>query len=97
VRRFFDANEVWLGAVLEAGRDTGTLAFRDSAKQRARVVLGALEGAMLVARAYGDGPRFLAAAKQVLADLSVEGAVGSGAPGDPQTRRRPVAVGRSRA
>jgi len=70
LRRFFDANEVWLAAVLEDGRLAGELAFRGTPKQRARVVLGALEGAMLVARAYDEGRRFQSAAKQVLADLS---------------------------
>ena len=70
LRRFFDANEVWLAAVLEDGRRAGELGFRGTPKQRARVVLGALEGAMLVARAYDDGRRFQSAAKQVLTDLS---------------------------
>jgi TetR/AcrR family transcriptional repressor of nem operon len=72
LRRFFDANEVWLAAALEEGRRAGEFAFRGPAKQRARSVLGALEGAMLVARTYDDGPRFLNAAKHVLADLCVE-------------------------
>jgi TetR/AcrR family transcriptional repressor of nem operon len=72
LRRFFDANELWLAAVLERGRLAGVLAFRGSATERAQSVLGALEGAMLVARAYGDAPRFRSAAKQVLADLSAE-------------------------
>ncbi len=70
LRRFFDANEVWLAAVLEDGRRARELAFRGTAKQRARSVLGALEGAMLVARAFDDGRRFQSAAKQILADLS---------------------------
>ncbi|MDB5093950.1 MAG: regulatory protein TetR [Candidatus Eremiobacteraeota bacterium] len=77
LRLFFDANEVWLAVVLQDGRRAGELAFLGSAKQRARSVLGALEGAMLVARAYGDGRRFQSAAKQVLADLGVERAVES--------------------
>jgi TetR/AcrR family transcriptional repressor of nem operon len=70
LRRFFDANEEWLATVLEHGRRDGELFFRGPARQRARAVLGALEGAMLVARAYADGRRFQSAAKQVLADLS---------------------------
>jgi TetR/AcrR family transcriptional repressor of nem operon len=70
--RFFDANEVWLATVLEDGRRAGDLSFRGPAKQRARSILGALEGAMLVARAYGNGRRFLSAAKQVLADVCIE-------------------------
>jgi len=75
LRRFFDANEVWLAAVLEAGRVAREFAFRGSAKQRARNMLGALEGAMLIARTYADADRFLSTAKQVLADLSVSQAL----------------------
>ena len=75
LRLFFDANEVWLATALEDGRRAGEFAYRGSPKQRARIVVGALEGAMLVARAYKDGRRFLTAAKQVLDDLSAEDAV----------------------
>src|SRR5580658_5832887 len=42
------------------------------ANERARVLLGALEGAMLVARSYGDPDRFRAAAACLLADLRAE-------------------------
>jgi TetR/AcrR family transcriptional regulator, transcriptional repressor for nem operon len=72
LRRFFDTNDVWLAAVLEHGRRAGKLAFRGPSKQRARSLVGALEGAMLVACAYGDNRRFQSAAKQVLADLSAD-------------------------
>jgi TetR/AcrR family transcriptional repressor of nem operon len=72
LRRFFDANEVWLTGVLEQGRHAGRLAFRESARERARTILGALEGAMLVARTYGDVRRFRSAARNVLADLGVD-------------------------
>jgi TetR/AcrR family transcriptional repressor of nem operon len=67
---FFDANERWLTAVLEDGLRAGTFAFREAAKERARVLLGALEGAMLVARSYGNARRFQTAAASVLADLA---------------------------
>jgi TetR/AcrR family transcriptional regulator, transcriptional repressor for nem operon len=66
---FFDANERWLTTVLEEGRRVGRFAFQERAHERARVLLGALEGAMLVARSYGDPRRFRAAANFVLADL----------------------------
>jgi TetR/AcrR family transcriptional repressor of nem operon len=89
LRRFFDANELWLAAVLEDGRRAGELAFRGPVKQRARSILGALEGAMLVARAYGDGRRFRSAAKQVLADLSAECAVVPGEQPQPGTDGEP--------
>jgi TetR/AcrR family transcriptional repressor of nem operon len=69
LRLFFDANERWLTVVLEEGLRDGTFLFREPANERARVLLGALEGAMLVARPYGDPRRFQAAAAYVLADL----------------------------
>jgi TetR/AcrR family transcriptional repressor of nem operon len=68
---FFDANERWLTGVLEDGLRAGAFLFREPANERARVVLGALEGAMLVARSYGDPHRFQKAAAYVLADLGV--------------------------
>lgn len=66
---FFDANERWLAEVLEEGLRVGRFLFREPAKERARVLLGALEGAMLVARSYGNPRRFQAAAACLLADL----------------------------
>jgi TetR/AcrR family transcriptional regulator, transcriptional repressor for nem operon len=66
---FFDTNERWLTAVLEEGLRAGTFLFREPANERARVLLGALEGAMLVARSYGNPRRFQLAAACVLADL----------------------------
>lgn len=84
---FFDANERWLTTVLEDGLRAGTFAFREAAKERARVLLGALEGAMLVARSYGNARRFQAAAASVLADL---------APGTQPNRRRTSTARRAR-
>jgi len=73
LKLFFDANERWLTSVLTDGHRTGVLHFTESAKERARVLLGALEGAMLVARSYGNPQRFQAAAAYVLADLGANG------------------------
>ena len=69
LQQFFDANELWLTGVLEHGIRLGAFAFQERPRERARVVLGALEGAMLVARSYEDPRRFRAAADHVLADL----------------------------
>jgi TetR/AcrR family transcriptional regulator, transcriptional repressor for nem operon len=80
--KFFDVNERWLARVLKDGRSGGALAFRDTPADRARVLLGALEGAMLVARSYGDEKRFRTAADQLLADL------GSARDGRPQRAPR---------
>lgn len=66
---FFDLNEAWLRGVLERGRKAGELTFSGSPGEQARLLVGALEGAMLVARSYGDVARFTSAARRLLADL----------------------------
>jgi TetR/AcrR family transcriptional repressor of nem operon len=71
---FFNANEIWLEAVLEAGRDDGSLEFGGSAADTARMIIGSLEGAMLLARPYGDVSRFQAATANLLARLTLPGA-----------------------
>jgi TetR/AcrR family transcriptional repressor of nem operon len=70
VVRFFDLNETWLEGVLEKGQSSGTLRHRGSARKAAQVVIGTLEGAMLVARLHDDPARLEAATDQLLADLS---------------------------
>ncbi|MBA2360089.1 MAG: TetR/AcrR family transcriptional regulator [Actinobacteria bacterium] len=75
VIRFFDQNEAWLESVLEQGRSKGTLRFSGSAREAARLVVSALEGAMLTARPYGDVDRFQAAATVLLSSLTDTGAV----------------------
>jgi TetR/AcrR family transcriptional repressor of nem operon len=69
VIRFFDENQKWLATVLKEGKADGTLTYRGRAEDVAQGVLGALEGAMLVARPYGDLARFHAAANQLLNGL----------------------------
>ena len=71
IRQFFDVNEEWLAGVLEQGRRGGLFHRRGSARESARLLLSALEGAMLVARPYHDVARFNAAAKQLLGGLGV--------------------------
>ena len=69
IRRFFDLNEEWLSRVIERGREAGELKFSGPAEEAARLLVAALEGAMLVARSYGDVARFEASAKRLLDDL----------------------------
>jgi TetR/AcrR family transcriptional repressor of nem operon len=66
---FFDANEAWLIGVLEGGRSAGSLSFDGPAHAKARMLIGALEGAMLLARAYGEVGRLTAVATEMLAGL----------------------------
>ncbi len=72
VRRFFDANEAWLAETLDHGREKNELAFKGSPEEAAQVLVGALEGAMLVARLHGDAARFRSAGCRLLADLGVK-------------------------
>jgi TetR/AcrR family transcriptional regulator, transcriptional repressor for nem operon len=70
VVRFFDANEAWLEAVLQEGRQDGSLQFTGDPRGAARMIVGGLEGAMLIARSYGDTDRFRAASDSLLAGLA---------------------------
>ena len=70
---FFDENERWLTGVLEDGLRAEVFLFQEPASERARLLFGALEGAMLVARSYGDPHRFEQAAGYLLADLAAVG------------------------
>jgi TetR/AcrR family transcriptional repressor of nem operon len=83
VRTFFDVNEEWLAGVLEQGRRGGRFHRRGPARETARLLLSALEGAMLVARPYHDVARFNVAAEQLLAGLQA-----ANPPGRP-TRHQP--------
>ena len=69
VIRFFDDNEAWLTGVLEQGRDDGTVRLSGSANEAAQALVSGLEGALLIARPYGDAARFQSAATQLLTSL----------------------------
>lgn len=70
VVRFFDENESWLEAVLAQGLSEGALRYQGSARDEAQLIISTLEGAMLVARPYGDPKRFQAAAQRLLGGLA---------------------------
>ena len=70
VIRFFDETETWLAEVLAAGVERGELRLPGSPRAAAQAILGGLEGAMLVARPYGDVERFAAASSQLLKSLT---------------------------
>lgn len=80
VIRFFDLNESWLARVLDEGRRDGTLQFTGPSRATAQLIVGTLEGAMLVARPYGDLTRLQATAARLVADLT---------PPKQHSRRRP--------
>jgi TetR/AcrR family transcriptional repressor of nem operon len=71
IRRFFDANEGWLVGVLRAGQKAGTLKLAGKAEVEARLLTMGLEGAMLIARSYGEPRRFEEIAERLLSGLGV--------------------------
>ena len=70
VLHFFDANEGWLTNVLEQGQAEGSIHLDGSAGDAAQALVGGLEGALLIARPYGEVARFEAAATQLLTSLA---------------------------
>jgi TetR/AcrR family transcriptional repressor of nem operon len=69
VVRFFDDNQAWLAGVLTRGQGEGSLSFRGTAVDAAQSLISGLEGAMLLARPYGDPSRFESAASRLLVNL----------------------------
>jgi len=69
VRQFFRDNQAWLEHVIAAGRAARTLAPQGSDADAARVMLGGLEGAMLIARPLKDIDSFNVTARALLAGL----------------------------
>lgn len=70
VIRFFDDNQAWLTGVLEQGLADKSLSFSGPAEDIAQSILSTLEGAMLVARPYGDLAKFNSTAHQLLGSLT---------------------------
>ncbi len=79
VMAFFDENETWLERVLEQGSTDHTLQLDRPARDVARMIISGLEGAMLVARPYGDLERFQTAATTLLGSLAAGAGGGDGA------------------
>lgn len=69
VTRFFEENEAWLTGVLAQGREDGDLSFPGEPVDVARLLVGALEGGMLLARSFNEPTRFQTLADRLIADL----------------------------
>jgi TetR/AcrR family transcriptional repressor of nem operon len=69
IRAFFDLNERGLSRMLESGRKEGSLSFEGTSEEAANAITSALEGALLLARPYGNANRFLNAAQRVVAEF----------------------------
>jgi TetR/AcrR family transcriptional repressor of nem operon len=75
VRRFFDANEAWLVKVLASGRRKKHVAFAGPPVDAARVLVAALEGALLLARSRQEPSQFRTIAHRLLSDLKIRDTV----------------------
>ena len=68
VERFFKAHHTWLGGILKRGVAQGEFKLASSAARTARLVLAALQGALLVKRTTGDPSQL----KDVVAALKAQ-------------------------
>jgi TetR/AcrR family transcriptional repressor of nem operon len=71
IKRFFDENEKWLVRVMEEGRKAKTLRLAATPEIEARLLTMGLEGAMLVARSYGEPRRFEEIANRLLDGVGI--------------------------
>lgn len=69
MRHFFDVNERWLVQVLKDGKKAKQLSFKGTPAEAARALVGSLEGAMMIARSYGEPGRFEVVSERLLAEL----------------------------
>lgn len=74
IGEFFDRQREWLAALLEQGRDAGTLQFDEPVDKAAQTIVAALEGAMLVARPYRGASVLDDVIDRVIADFTRVGA-----------------------
>ena len=74
LRHYFDENERWLSAILHVGREARELDFNGEPTDAARLLIGSLEGAHMIAYSYGDPKRFEQAANLLLTGYLPKGA-----------------------
>lgn len=93
LRSFFAINEGWVAGLLEDGQREGCFALQGHASEAASMLVSALEGAMLVARASADPAKFNSATRLLLSQLEVA----RGAPAKGRTLRRRAVGSRPRS
>lgn len=69
VNAFYRDSEAWLGRVFAEGRTEGRLVFAGSPASAARAFFGALEGAMIAARAFKDEKRLTSAGNWLIQSM----------------------------
>jgi TetR/AcrR family transcriptional repressor of nem operon len=73
LKRFFVRNTEWLTETLAAGKSQRLFTLTGSAADHARVLLSALQGALLIARASGDHEAFNRTTSLLISGLSRKG------------------------
>lgn len=69
LQRFITETEHWLGQVLEQGKRLHEVDYPGSSQSQSRIVMAALQGAMLLARASGDRGYFQVVADDLLKQM----------------------------
>jgi TetR/AcrR family transcriptional regulator, transcriptional repressor for nem operon len=67
---FFDHNEKWVAGIIDKGRRNRSLHVDRASREVAHMIIGTLEGTMLIARTYEDPDRFGSAARRLLAEFT---------------------------
>ena len=73
LKHFFTRNIEWLAEVLAAGNSQKLFALTGTAADHARMLLAALQGALLIARATGDHKTFDKTASLLMSSLTRKG------------------------
>ncbi|MGZ8256288.1 MAG: TetR/AcrR family transcriptional regulator [Gallionella sp.] len=73
LKRFFERNVEWLTEVLAEGKSQKLFSLSSSAADHARVLLSAMQGALLIARATGEHAAFDATTQLLLKSLTRKG------------------------
>lgn len=73
LKHFFARNTEWLTEVLTAGKSQKRFALTGSAAEHARILLSALQGALMIARATGDHRAFDKTAALLISGLLRKG------------------------
>lgn len=72
VRDFFLDNEIWLTDVITQGVQQGVFHAVESVQREAQLIVVAVQGALLVARSFGESRRFLLIAQRLYEGLLVK-------------------------
>jgi TetR/AcrR family transcriptional regulator, transcriptional repressor for nem operon len=71
LKAFMDRHEAWLAGVMQEGLSRGEVRFEGTPEEIAGLMIGALEGTMMLARAHNEIDRFILIIRRMLGRLGV--------------------------